>query len=148
MEYRKAGPEDAEALARYRVAQLDEEEPHPDVEILPALVTWFREKLQEEDVYFLLAEEDGLIVATGGFLLIPMPPSFFKPTGRIAYVMSMYTRPEYRRRGAATGILTRLRDEAKRRGMDRMILEASPWGKPVYERFGFSDMDSWMKYQL
>ena len=53
------------------------------------------------------------------------------PTGRKAYLMNLYTAPQYRRQGIATRILTRLVEDAHRRGVTAISLEATAMGRPV-----------------
>lgn len=44
-------------------------------------------------------------------------PTVHNPTGRKAYLMNLYTAPQYRRQGIAARILTRLVEDAHRRGV-------------------------------
>lgn len=46
-------------------------------------------------------------------------------------------KPEFRRKGIATGIMLALIDDAVERGAQRVALQASSEGVPVYERLGF-----------
>ncbi len=150
MEYklRKAGIQDIPRLALCRVMQLDDEESHPDRDILPAVTRWFQKNMESGDLYQAVIEADGVIAATGGLVSLPMPPSFFRPAGRTGYILNMYTRPEYRRRGLATRVLEALKQEALRRGMERLILSTSDQGEEVYLRFGFTFADCWMQLPL
>ena len=67
---------------------------------------------------------------------IPANPRF--PDGKGGYVLGVYTEPEYRRQGIATGLMQRLLAEAKRLGLNRVELSASEMGKPIYEKLGFA----------
>lgn len=51
--------------------------------------------------------------------------------------MNMYTVPQQRRRGVATGMLAFVLAYAQRNALGRIMLNASPMGKPLYEGFGF-----------
>ena len=53
--------------------------------------------------------------------------------------------PEYRRQGIATRILTRLVEDAHRRGVTAISLEATAMGRPLYEKFGFVPMEHEME---
>ena len=64
-------------------------------------------------------------------------PTFHNPSGRCAYIMNMYVRPDYRRRGIATAILDLLVTDARERGAGRIALEATEAGRPLYEKYGF-----------
>ena len=71
--------------------------------------------------------------------------SSFKNNGGLkGYVTNIYTDPEYRGRGIATKMLAILEERMKERGVCRIWLEASRWGKPVYEKYGFKENDSIM----
>ena len=50
-----------------------------------------------------------------------------------------------RDRGIATRILTRLVEDAHRRGVTAISLEATAMGRPLYEKFGFVPMEHEME---
>lgn len=87
-----------------------------------------------------LAIEEGVVVGTGGVSFYGVMPTYHNPTGKKAYIMNMYTAPKYRRRGIATRMLEILVGEAHRRGITAISLEATPAGRPLYEKFGFVPM--------
>ena len=58
---------------------------------------------------------------------------------------SLNTAPQYRRQGVATRILTRLVEDAHRRGVTAISLEATAMGRPLYEKFGFVPMEHEME---
>lgn len=72
-------------------------------------------------------------------------PTYHNPTGQKAYIMNMYTRPEYRRRGIAFGTLELLVEDAEKRGVTAISLEATDMGRPLYEKYGFVQMESEME---
>jgi ribosomal protein S18 acetylase RimI-like enzyme len=72
-------------------------------------------------------------------------PTFHNPTGRKAYIMNMYTKPEYRRNGIAYKTLDLLIEEAKRKGITAISLEATDMGRPLYEKYGFVKMNDEME---
>lgn len=51
--------------------------------------------------------------------------------------MNMYTVPQQRRRGVATGMLAFVLAYAQRNALGRIMLNASPMGKSLYEKAGF-----------
>jgi GNAT superfamily N-acetyltransferase len=57
---------------------------------------------------------------------------------RQAYLMSVFTEPDERRKGHATRITRAAVRWAKARGVDRMALHASEAGAHVYRKLGFS----------
>lgn len=91
------------------------------------------------------AELDGNPVACGSFCLQEELPSPDNLSGKCAYVMNMYTRPEARGKGIATAVLNWVVDQAKARGAGKIYLETTLAGRAVYERAGFVDYPDMMK---
>lgn len=75
--------------------------------------------------------------AIGGIVIREQAGSFKNPSGRVAYVMNMYTLPEYRRRGIGSILLGRLMDRARGLGITAFELLATREGAPVYEKLGY-----------
>ena len=69
-----------------------------------------------------------------------MMPTYHNPDGWKAYIMNMYVRPAYRRRGIATRILDLLVKDARDRGINCVTLEATEAGRPLYQKYGFIPM--------
>lgn len=68
-----------------------------------------------------------------GLYPIPFQPHYRKD----GYIWGVYIEPEFRQQGIG-GVLTQLSiDYLKEIGCTRAVLNASPSGKPVYERLGF-----------
>lgn len=86
-------------------------------------------------------------VGAGGISFFQVMPTFHNPTGKKAYIMNMYTKPEYRRKGIAYKTLDLLVAEAKQRGIHAISLEATDMGKPLYEKYGFTKMNDEMELQ-
>lgn len=60
------------------------------------------------------------------------------PAGAVdGYIMSIYTKPAYRRRGLAGGLLELAIADARKRGLRRLVLHPTEDGRPLYEAFGF-----------
>ena len=72
-------------------------------------------------------------------------PTYHNPSGDKAYIMNMYTSPEYRRRGIAFETLRLLVADAEGRGVSAISLEATEMGRPLYEKFGFINMNNEME---
>lgn len=71
-------------------------------------------------------------------------PTYHNPTGRKAYIMNMYTSPDYRRKGIAYKTLDLLVSSAKEKGISAISLEATDMGRPLYEKYGFIKMNEEM----
>lgn len=93
-----------------------------------------------------LARLNGKIIGIGGISFYTVMPTYHNPTGKKAYIMNMYTEEEYRERGVGKSILELLIEEAKRRGVFDVTLEAVKEAKPFYRLCGFETMNSEMRY--
>lgn len=68
-----------------------------------------------------------------------------KPSGNKAYIMNMYTNPEYRRQGIAYKTLDMLIRDIKNKGITAISLEETDMGRPLYEKYGFVKMNDEME---
>jgi GNAT superfamily N-acetyltransferase len=89
---------------------------------------------------FMVEDANGRVAGTGALWLQPAQP---RP-GRLSrlempYILSMFTEPEYRRRGVAARLVRAMVRWATLRGYRRVFLHASRMGRPVYEKLGFVD---------
>jgi len=91
-----------------------------------------------EFVAFLVEDGGGAPVGSGGLWLMPSQP---RPgvlgRGRVPYILSMFTEPAFRGRGVASRIVRAMLAWSRRQGYGRVVLHASRFGRPVYERLGF-----------
>ena len=85
----------------------------------------------------LMVLDGGRVIGTGGVSYYRVMPTFHNPSGEKAYIMNMYTAPSHRRQGIALHTLSLLVEDAYRRGVTCIGLEATDMGRPLYERFGF-----------
>ena len=84
-----------------------------------------------------LAEIDDMPAGTAAILWYPHPPGPRSLRGVDAYILNVYTKPEFRRRGIARALMERLIEEARAVGIGRIWLRASREGRPLYEELGF-----------
>ena len=148
MEYRTATTDDIPEMCRIRNLQLIDEGYDAFADINSEMEDFFSRKLSDGSLVQWMAIDDGKIIATAAILFLEITPSFSHQNGLVGYITDMYTAPEYRRQGIASNLLSKLREEAERRGAKRLMLGASEYGKPVYRRFGFSDLEDWMDMHL
>ena len=62
--------------------------------------------------------------------------------------MNVYTRASYRRQGAASQMMEALIKEAKRNGVTELYLDATEYGRPLYEKCGFAKTQDGMVLNL
>lgn len=101
----------------------------------------------DKHVSYLVYDGDKL-VGCGDVSFYEVMPTYSNPWGTNAYIMNMYTKPEYRRQGIASKTLDLLVQEAKKRGIRKISLEATDMGRPVYTKYGFVGMKDEMEYTL
>lgn len=87
-----------------------------------------------------LVFDGSAFVGAGGVSYYRVMPTCHNVTGWKAYIMNMYVRPAYRRRGIAARMLDLLVADARARGIGCISLEATDAGRPLYEKYGFVPM--------
>lgn len=141
MEWRRATPEDLPLLTASRLRTLRAanglDESADMTAVAAATRAYYERALTDGTHMAFLALEEGEVIATGGVSFYQLMPTCDTPDGRHAYVMNMYTRPDHRRRGVARRMLALLVEEAHRRGVTSISLEATAQGRGLYESFGF-----------
>jgi GNAT superfamily N-acetyltransferase len=94
--------------------------------------------LQEGSYRAWLAEAKGIVVAGGSLLIVGHPSAPHDPSPRRAWILNMYTEPEYRRRGFAKAIIETIIDWCRIQGFASVFLHASDAGRHLYEVLGFT----------
>lgn len=92
-----------------------------------------------------LVYDNGKFIGAGGISFYQVMPTYHNPSGQKAYIMNMYTAPEYRRQGIAYKTLDLLVKEARKQGISQIALEATEDGRPLYEKYGFVAMKDEME---
>ncbi len=106
---------------------------------------YYRSALENETHSAYLVFDEEQFVGAGGISYFQVMPSYHNPTGKKAYIMNMYTKPDYRRQGIAFKTLDLLITDAKAKGISVILLEATDMGRPVYEKYGFVNMNDEMR---
>ena len=86
-----------------------------------------------------------IFVDAGGVSYYRVMPTYHNPSGKKAYIMNMYTAPDYRRQGIAYKTLDLLVQDAKSNGITAISLEVTDMGRPLYEKYGFVKMNDEME---
>ena len=146
--FRKLTEEDLEPFISLRIAQLREEGATEELDLAPALRDYYHRHLADGTFVSWLALDGGKIIGTSGMSFVEKPPYFSCPTGRIGLLSSMYTNPDYRRRGIAKELLRRVVEEARSYGCGAVQITASDMGVLLYASFGFVKNGNFMQYRL
>ena len=148
MIYRKATMNDVAKLMELRKRQLIDEGIEPSINMDGELRAFFECKLSEGALIQWLVEDQGEVVACGAVLFYEFPPSYTNKTGKKAYIANMFTDENYRGRGIAKELLTKLIEEVRAAGISKIWLGASEMGRPVYRKFGFTESDEYLEMDL
>ncbi len=95
------------------------------------------EKALDRDCIAFIAKKDCTIVAAALLILSERPTSPSLKNGLVGEVMSVYTMPEYRHKGLCTQLMFNMIEYGKKRGIDRIDLNATENGYYVYQKVGF-----------
>ena len=145
---RRATAADSEVVVRLRVAFLREiaaaeRRPFPE-SIESSTRDYVRRTLGSGDLRVWFAEADGRVAGCCALILFDRPPSFGNPAGLAAYLLNVYTLPEFRRKGIASRLVEEALRHARELGAGRMFLHTSAAGRALYEKVGFKVKDNEM----
>jgi ribosomal protein S18 acetylase RimI-like enzyme len=139
--YRKADSQDLQILIDFRVEFLidfwGDQQKESILELALHLRQYFIEALSKNDYTSFIAFSGKKVVGIGGIIYRQQPGNFRNPTGRVGYIVNMYTIPEYRRMGIGSTILQKLTDDAADRGITLLELHATKEGETVYIKHDF-----------
>lgn len=139
---RQASEADFDALVEFRLAMFREmgwtDEPRL-VELAPRYLSYLREHFTAGDFRAWVAERGGAILGGVGLLWQGVPPTVRNLSGRQAYVLGLYVRPEERRRGVARLLVDATIASAREGDAAVIALHTSEHGRALYERLGFVD---------
>lgn len=119
------------------------EEPSP--RLLVENRRYYQAHIADDTHFAIKALSDGEDAGCGAICITDELPSPENPAGKCAYVMNVYVRKAFRKRGIAHEIVKRLVEEARLRDCGKIYLETTAEGRPVYESIGFRDLPDIMK---
>lgn len=138
---RKASAKDIPTLVEHRHLMYTEMV-HPtkaELKILDeSYEKWALEKMRRKLLYgYVVTTSEGKPAASGCIWLREAQPAPGRPAGMVPYLLSMYTRPEFRRIGLASVIVKEAMEWARKRGYHKIVLHASRPGRKVYAKLGW-----------
>jgi GNAT superfamily N-acetyltransferase len=101
---------------------------------------YLKTALPENNFIAYLAEFKKKPVGMGGLVVWSTPPGI--TSGRVGYILSMYTTPQFRGNGIGTEILHNLIKEAKELQLKFIHLHASNEGEGIYRKAGFREPEN------
>jgi len=147
--YKKATIEDIDILAETRIKVLRAANKLSDnvdmKEVKKQSYEYYQKALQDDTHIAYLVFDENIFVGAGGVSFFQIMPTYHNQNGKKAYIMNMYTNPEYRRKGIAYKTLDMLIKDTKNKGITAISLEATDMGRPLYEKYGFIKMNDEME---
>ena len=131
-----------------RIDQLREEGAQEEIDLKPALKSYYQKHMTDNTFISWLAIDNGKIVGTSGISIVEKPPYFGCPSGKIGLLSSMFTDKAYRRKGIAKELLSKVVEEARQQGCGTVQITASDTGVLLYADFGFTKNPNFMQYRL
>ena len=144
---RRATAADAALLAEHRVGMFRDMggvEPQFEEPLRRASIAYFTAAIPNGEYvgWIATAADSSTPIAGGGVQLRSLLP---RPNvsgdglllGREGLVLNVYTEPEWRGRGIARQLMEAIVTWARETGVVRLVLSASPQGRPLYEKMGF-----------
>lgn len=149
IEIKQADLKDLDVLMAWRMEVLHEVFDLPDDDKDPELYEnnrqYYLHALPEEHHIACFALADGEIIGCGGICLQREMPSPDNRSGTCGYLMNIYTRQPYRHQGVGKQIVRWVINQARERHAEKIYLETSDDGRPMYEQLGFEDLQGYMK---
>ena len=146
--YERLAEAQLDTFIQMRIKQLREEGATEEIDLVPALQDYYKRHMADGTFVSWLALDGERIVGTSGMSFVEKPPYFGCPTGRIGLLSSMFTDQEYRRKGIARELLSKVIEEARSYGCGVVQITASDMGVLLYSDFGFVKNGNFMQYKL
>jgi GNAT superfamily N-acetyltransferase len=148
IEYRRLTAKELDIFIEMRINQLREEGATEDIDLRPALKDYYDRHMKEGTFVSWLALDENKIIGTSGMSFVEKPPYFGCPSGKMGLLSSMFTAQDYRRKGIAKELLSRVVEEARQYGCGTVQITASDMGVLLYTNFGFVKNGNFMQYKL
>ena len=139
--YRLLGSSDIDILIDYRIIFLKEiqkiEKEEDEKKLRKELKNYFTSSIKNNEYIGIVAEYKDQPIGFGGMVIQTIPGHFKFISGKQAYILNMYTIPEFRKKGICSKLLTNLITKAKELGLDKICLHATDDGFNIYKKRGF-----------
>lgn len=151
IEIRKAELNDIDLLMKWRMKVLHEVFSIPDgqttEELEQANRLYYQSALPAGGHIACFAYKENEVVGCGGICLYQEMPSPDNISGQCAYLMNIYTCPQFRGNGIGELIVKWLVGQAVQRNITKIYLETAKPGRKLYTKTGFLDMPDMMMLQ-
>lgn len=149
MDYRRANRNDIDMFLENRMEFVTSILKVQDLaEFKDATKRYLEEHIDNEDFLIYIAEENNVIIASCMACIYSTAPLASCLSGKNAELLNVYTKNEYRRRGHAEKLLNLLIAELKNNGVEKIKLDYTDSGYPLYKKLGFVKLDREMEMRL
>ena len=105
-----------------------------------ATIRYLEKRLEQSEFVAWVAEtEGGRVIACSVISFYEMPPKPWNLTGKYAYLSSMFTEHQHRRKGLGRRLLQAALDFVEESGIKEITLHTTEDGEPLYRSFGFQE---------
>jgi GNAT superfamily N-acetyltransferase len=99
---------------------------------------WLRHAIPSKTYLgWIAASSSGEVAGGGGLIVIPWPPGPVTMDPRCGFVFNVYTQPQHRKQGLGRRLMDAMHDYCRAEGIERVVLNASTFGKPLYDAMGY-----------
>ena len=148
IDYKRLTEKELDIFIDMRIKQLREEGAKEEIDLVPALKDYYTRHMADGTFVSWLAFDGEMIIGTSGMSFVEKPPYFGCPSGKMGLLSSMFTNPNYRRKGIAKELLSRVVKDAREYGCGTIQITASDMGVKLYTAFGFVHNGNFMQYKL
>lgn len=149
MEYRRANRSDIDLFVKNRIEFVTLIREISNIEDFENKTQeYLKEHIEKEDLIIFIAVDKNTIVASCMACIYQTAPKPSCPNGRSAELLNVYTLKEYRRNGHAEKLIRMLIQEVKNYGVEKMVLDYTDMGQPLYEKLGFIPLQNQMQLRF
>jgi dihydroneopterin aldolase len=110
--------------------------------------TYMNKNLPGGEFSAWVGDVNGQVVASAALVIHAVPPTIQNRSGLQGYIMSVFTLPEWRRKGIARAIMLTIKNYLLFQGITSAALRTTEQGFPLYRSLGFSPDDKMMVADL
>ena len=98
---------------------------------------------------WIATSASGDVAGGSGLIVIPWPPGPMTMDPRCGFIFNVYTKPADRKQGLGRRLMDAMHDYCRAEGIERVVLNASTFGKPLYDAMGYVVADEpMMRFRL
>jgi ribosomal protein S18 acetylase RimI-like enzyme len=149
MEYRRANRSDLDLFLKNRIEFVTLIRKISNIEDFENKTQeYLKEHIEKDDLIIFIAVDKNTIVSSCMACIYQTVPKPSCPNGTSAELLNVYTLKEYRRNGHAEKLIRMLIQEVKNYGVEKMVLDYTDMGQPLYEKLGFMPLQNQMQLRL